>query len=54
MFESLDISYCTNTKCKNIKCERNQKVLNSIIVGNHPISIMNFKYCKYWEENNGK
>lgn len=47
---NLDISYCSKTNCKNKKCERNQSNLNPILVGNHPISIMNFEKCEVWKD----
>lgn len=47
MYGDLDITYCSNTKCKNKQCERNQIHLPEIcIIGNHPISITEFKNCK--------
>jgi hypothetical protein len=47
MYGDLDITYCSNTKCKNKQCERNQIHLPEIwIRGNHPISIAEFKNCK--------
>lgn len=42
---SWDISFCSNKKC-----ERNQNNYNFMLADNHPISIMNFKKCEYWEE----
>jgi hypothetical protein len=42
----LDITYCSNTKCKNKQCERNQIHLTEWIRGNHPISIAEYKDCK--------
>lgn len=53
MYGDLDITYCSNTKCKNRECERNQIHLrNSFIFGdnpttcNHLISFSEFKECK--------
>ena len=47
MYGDLDITYCSNTKCKNRECERNQIHLPGIEKrGNHPISIAEFKECK--------
>lgn len=53
MYGNLDITYCSNTKCKNRECERNQIHLrNSFIFGdnpttcNHLISFSEFKECK--------
>ena len=34
-----DITFCSNIKCKNLKCDRNQKNYNFVLAGNHPISI---------------
>lgn len=43
----LDITYCSNAKCKNKQCERNQAHIPEIEKrGNHLISIAGFKYCK--------
>lgn len=51
MYGNLDITYCSNTKCKNKQCERNQIHLPGIeIRGNHPISIAEFKDCKERKE----
>lgn len=54
---NFDITFCSNLKCENLNCERNQnnlmKYWNSeegfIEIGNHPISIGEFKKCEYWE-----
>lgn len=43
-----DITFCSNIKCKNLKCDRNQKNYNFGLAGNHPISIGNFPKCEYW------
>lgn len=50
MYGNLDITYCSNTKCKNKRCERNQVHLNVAIIGQHPISISDFKDCKDRED----
>ncbi|MBR2744931.1 MAG: hypothetical protein IKE01_06545 [Clostridia bacterium] len=52
MYGNLDITYCSNTKCKNKNCERNQANLPSVdIRGNHPISIADmYKNCKEREK----
>ena len=47
MYGNLDITYCSNTKCKNKQCERNQIHLPEITTRiGHPISIADFKNCK--------
>ena len=47
MGANLDITYCSKKECTNLKCERNQRHLNPIIVGNHPISISDlYKNCE--------
>ena len=46
---NLDMTFCSNTKCKNKKCERNQNnyEFDVIKIGNHPISIADFSTdCK--------
>jgi hypothetical protein len=41
------ITYCSNIKCKNKQCERNQIHLPGIEKrGNHLISIAEFKDCE--------
>lgn len=51
MYGNLDITYCSNTKCKNKQCERNQIHLPEIAIrSNHPISIAEFKDCKERED----
>ncbi len=52
---SLDITYCSNLKCKNKNCERNQKHLEEIqkeCLLYHYISIAEFKKCEFWEGKN--
>lgn len=49
-----DISFCSNKKCKNKECERNQNNYNFMLAGNRPISIMKFKECEYWKECENK
>ena len=34
-----DISFCSNKKCENRECKRNQNNYNFMLAGNHPISI---------------
>lgn len=43
-----DISFCSNTKCKNMDCKRNQNKYDFTLAGNRPISSMEFKECEYW------
>lgn len=45
-----DITFCSNKKCKNKECERNQNNYNFIMAGTHPISIADFKKCEYWKK----
>ena len=45
-----DISFCSNKKCENRECKRNQNNYNFMLAGNHPISIMDFKKCEHWKE----
>lgn len=52
---NLDITFCSNLKCENLSCERNQNNLIKLckygeIELNHPISIANFEKCEYWEK----
>lgn len=49
---NLDKTFCSNKKCKNEKCDRNQNNydLSILAIGNHPISISHFKECKDWKE----
>lgn len=49
-----DISFCSNKKCENKECGRNQNNYNFMLTGNRPISIMEFKECEYWEECDNK
>lgn len=46
---NFDITFCSKIDCKNIKCERHQKTINYTYLGNHPISIAEFKKCEFWE-----
>ena len=41
---SLDITFCSNIKCKNKKCTSNQNNydLSFANIGNHPISIADY------------
>ena len=53
---NLDITFCSNLKCENLSCERNQNNLIKLckyaeIELNRPISIANFKKCEFWEGN---
>lgn len=50
MYGNLDITYCSNTKCKIVACERNQIHLRNKNIYNHPISIAEFKKCKEREK----
>ena len=45
-----DISFCSNKKCENRECKRNQNNYNFMLAGNYPISIMDFKKCEHWKE----
>ena len=52
---NLDITYCSNLKCKNTNCERNQNHLAEIKKERllyHLISIAKFNKCEFWEETN--
>lgn len=51
---SYDITFCSNPKCKNMKCERNQKKYdwNIVTLVKPYISMANFENCEYWEEEN--
>lgn len=45
-----DITFCTNKKCNNLKCERNQNNIPEIEYKARKIWVCNFKKCKYWED----
>jgi hypothetical protein len=45
-----DITFCTKSDCKNLKCGRNQKNIPEIEYKAREIWIGNFKECKYWED----
>ena len=45
-----DISFCSNKKCENRECKRNQNNYNFMLAENHPISIMDFKKCEHWKK----
>lgn len=49
-----DITFCSNKKCKNKECERNQNNYNFMLAGNYPISICDFKKCYDWKESENK
>ena len=46
-----DITFCSNPKCKNMKCDRNQKNydFNMVALVKPYISIANFEECEFWE-----
>ena len=44
-----DITFCSNTKCKNLKCERNQNNITDEFKDRF-IWQGEFKECEYWEE----
>ena len=43
-----DITFCSDKKCKNLECDRNQNNYNFTLAGNKPISIANFSKCEYY------
>ena len=45
-----DITFCTKSDCKNLKCGRNQKNIPEIEYKAREIWIGNFKEYKYWED----
>ena len=58
---NLDITFCSNVKCKNMDCDRNQENVTKYYVElskstniqyffHKPISIADFKECEYWKE----
>lgn len=51
---NLDITFCSNLKCKNIQCDRNQNNYDMYRVFNDKpfISIANFEKCEFWEVEN--
>lgn len=53
---NLDITFCSNLRCENLSCERNQNNLIKLckygeIELNHPISFMDFEKCEYFIKN---
>ena len=44
-----DITFCSNTKCKNLKCERNQKNIPTYEYKIRNIWQGDFKECEYWK-----
>ena len=45
-----DITFCSNTKCKNLECKRNQ---NNIPIAEYTFRHIwqgEFKECEYWGE----
>lgn len=48
----LDITFCSNLKCNNMTCKRNQRNYDWGIVTlvKPEISISNFKDCEFWKE----
>lgn len=48
---NLDITFCSNKKCKNTDCDRNQNNydLNYVFIKKPYVSIADFKKCEYWE-----
>ena len=47
-----DITYCTNTKCKETSCYRNRR--NRARTSFPYISVADFPDCPYWKDNKGK
>lgn len=47
---SFDITFCSNLECKNKECKRNQTDLIRSGIWKFPISIADFRDCKYWEK----
>jgi len=47
---NLDITFCSNKNCKNMKCDRNQKHLKELDYKVNHIWCGNFTDCEYWEE----
>lgn len=44
-----DITFCSNTKCKNLECERNQKNIPEIEYLIRHIWEGEFKECEYFK-----
>ena len=45
-----DITFCSNTKCKILKCKRNQNNIPKIEYKTRFIWQGDFKDCEYWKE----
>lgn len=45
-----DITFCSNTKCKNLECRRNMKNLRVSEEEVRFISVSQFEVCEYWKE----
>ena len=45
-----DITFCSQKRCKNLKCKRNQNNIPEIEYKARYIWISDFKECEYWED----